>query len=405
MQHENSDDPFGFWNDEPTRQLKRTQAGTRAHGDDPTVALRRIEPRRPETRMVPVVRSQRARPLPDAHLPRNPLITRLGVLIGVMLLLVPLALSLRNDKPRVRAAEIAAVETVPVGKLPAAAPTEAPTTLLATTSVLVTPVPSPPPVVVTSPSPTEAPTVAPTEPTAAPTTTAAPVKKKKAATTTTQAPPATISQAADKASCALTYVVAKNDAWSSIASRAKVTMKALLAANGATVNTVLLPGKTICLPEGAAAPGPAATSPPSTKPPSTNPPATNPPRTTPTTQPTTPPATTAPATTQPAPPPNVYTRAQVAQIIRDVWPDDLEDEAIRVATRESNLIPTVHNSCCYGLFQIYYTAHKAWLASMGITSAAQLYDPRVNATAALALYNSNGWAPWATSTPTTTAVA
>ena len=78
-----------------------------------------------------------------------------------------------------------------------------------------------------------------------------------------------------------------------------------------------------------------------------------------------------------------------------MWPDNLEDQAIAIATRESNLVPTVRNYCCYGLFQIYYTAHQTWLAAMGITSAAQLYDPRVNATAALALYNSNGWAPWA----------
>jgi hypothetical protein len=171
-------------------------------------------------------------------------------------------------------------------------------------------------------------------------------------------------------------------------------MKDLLAVNNATIQSVLLPGKDICLPAGAVAPATPSTNPATTQPPATQPKATSPA----TTQPTTPPGTTVPATTQPAPPPNVYTKAQVAQIIRDVWPDDLEDEAIRIATRESNLIPTVRNSCCYGLFQIYYTAHRTWLASIGITSAAQLYDPRVNATAALALYNNNGWAPWATGT-------
>lgn len=172
-------------------------------------------------------------------------------------------------------------------------------------------------------------------------------------------------------------------------------MKSLLAANGATVNTLLLPGKTICLPSGATAPAPAVTNPPATtQPPTTQPKA-------PTS--TQPPATTAPPSTQPPAPANTYTRDQAAQIIRDVWPDDLEDEAVRIATRESNLIPTAHNYCCYGLFQIYYTAHRTWLANMGITSAAQLYDPRVNATAALALYRNSGWAPWATTTPTSTA--
>ena len=32
---------------------------------------------------------------------------------------------------------------------------------------------------------------------------------------------------------------------------------------------------------------------------------------------------------------------QVAQIIRDIWPDDQEDKAIAIATRESNLKPGV----------------------------------------------------------------
>ena len=60
------------------------------------------------------------------------------------------------------------------------------------------------------------------------------------------------------------------------------------------------------------------------------------------------------------------------------------------------VIPTVRNSCCYGLFQIYYGANKASLNSWGITSAAQLYDPQVNAYAAYAMYlRANGWGPWA----------
>ena len=382
MQNDNSDDPYGFWNDEPTRQLKRTQVGTRAHA---------------ETRMVPVVRMDRTRQIPELR-PRNPLVTRIAVMAGVTLLLIPLALSMRDDRPQVRAAEISGVDTIQVGKLPPPAPTQAtiapatdaPTTTIAETTT-VPPTPVPTEAVVVTPAPTE------------PATTAAKKKVVPKSTTTVKpaAPAAAAAQSADKAACALTYTVVKNDAWSTIASRAKVSMKSLLAANGATINSLLLPGRSICLPTGAVAPGPPATNAPVAKPPSTTAPATTQPKPTPT-QPTTPPATTAPPTTQPKPPPNVYTKAQVAQIIRDVWPDDLEDEAIRIATRESNLIPTVRNSCCYGLFQIYYTAHRTWLASMGITSAAQLYDPRVNATAALALYNNSGWAPWATSTPTTT---
>ena len=368
MQNDNSDDPYGFWSDEPTRQLKRTQVGARAHT---------------ETRMVPVVRMDRTRQIPELH-PRNPLVTRIAVMAGVTLLLIPLALSLRDDRSHVRTATIQGVDTILVGKLPPPAPTQAtiapatdaPTTTLAETTI-VPPTPAPTEAVLVTPAPTQPPTTA--------------AKKKTAPkSTTTVAPAATATQSADKAPCPLPYTVVKNDAWSTIASRAKVSMKSLLAANGATINTLLLPGKTICLPVGAVAPAPPATTAPATTQPKPTP-----------TQPAPPPGTTSPPVTQPPAPANTYTRAQAAQIIRDVWPDDLEDEAIRIATRESNLIPTVRNSCCYGLFQIYYAAHRTWLASMGITSAAQLYDPRVNATAALALYNISGWAPWATSTPTT----
>jgi LysM repeat protein len=371
MQHDNSDDPWGFWQDEPTRQLKRTQAGTRSHGD---------------TGMVPVVRMDRTRPLPEPHV-HNPLLTRVSVMVGAILLLVPVALSLRDDKPQVRAADIKTVDTIEVGELPPAPTTvtlpPAPTTFLITTAAPVTPAPTA--AVVATPAPTEPPT------------TATPVKKKVAPKTTTPAtaPPVAATQAADKV-CNSTYTVAKGDAWSTIASRANVSMKDLLAANNATTQSLLLPGRDICLPAGAVAPAPPTTKPATTKPATTQPPTTQP-KPAPT-QPTTPPATSAPATTQPPAPPNVYTKAQAAQIIRDVWPDDLEDEAIRIATRESNLIPTVHNSCCYGLFQIYYSAHRTWLAGQGVTSAAQLYDPHVNATVALALYNNNGWAPWATAT-------
>ena len=394
MQHDNSDDPFGFWKNEPTRQLKRTQTGTRAHTDTGATA-------RAETQMIPVIRTDRTRPMPALHRPRNPLLTRIALMAGVTVLLVPFALSLRDDHPQVQASEVQGIDTVLVGKMPAPAPTLIPAETAAPTTLAPTPVPSPPSTA--APAATVA-TAAPTEP---PTTAPKVTKKPVAKTTTTVAAapkPAAATQSADKA-CVSTYTVASGDSWSTIANRAQITMKVLLAANNATVKTVLLPGRSVCLPTGAVAPGPPSTKPPSTtqpKPATTVPkPATTVPKPA-TTQPATPPVTTPPATTQPPPPANTYTKAQVAQIIRDVWPDDLEDEAIRIATRESNLVPTVRNYCCYGLFQIYYSAHRTWLASMGITSAGQLYDPLVNATAAYALYRNSGWAPWATTTPTTT---
>jgi hypothetical protein len=89
-----------------------------------------------------------------------------------------------------------------------------------------------------------------------------------------------------------------------------------------------------------------------------------------------------------------WTKAQVEQVIRDVWPDDLEDHAIAIARRESNLIPTAHNWCCYGLFAIYFQVGKRFLNSIGVTSAAQLSDPVTNARAAYAMYRASGWKPW-----------
>jgi hypothetical protein len=99
-------------------------------------------------------------------------------------------------------------------------------------------------------------------------------------------------------------------------------------------------------------------------------------------------ATSAPATTR------TWTAAEVTQVIRDVWPDELEDKAIAIATRETRLIPTAHNWCCHGIFAIYFEAGKRLLATLGITSIAQLYDPVVNSTAAYAIYQAAGWDPW-----------
>lgn len=99
--------------------------------------------------------------------------------------------------------------------------------------------------------------------------------------------------------------------------------------------------------------------------------------------------------THPAVRDNLPSGATVEQIIRFVWPDDTEDRAVRIATRESRLVPTARNACCYGLFQINYAVHRSWLADIGVTSPAQLLDPGTNARAALTLYDRAGWQPWA----------
>ena len=156
------------------------------------------------------------------------------------------------------------------------------------------------------------------------------------------------------ASCANgTYTVVKGDGWLAIAKKVGATSKALLAANNATTSTALFPGRSVCLPAGATSGSTAA-------------------------------GTTATVAVR------AYTAAENEAIIRSVWPDELEEEALRIARRESNLKNNAKNSCCYGLFQIHWNAHKSWLAGIGVTSASQLLDPNVNTTAAYTLYQRSG---------------
>ena len=210
------------------------------------------------------------------------------------------------------------------------------------------------------------------------------------------APELTTTVVADEAAerqerCAIDYEVVGGDFWIRLADASGLSLKEILAANNATVDTPLFPGKTICLPAGATVPAPPTTAAPTTAAPTTAapPPATAPPT-------TAAPTTAAPATTvKPVVTYPTIAAAAAAQIIRDVWPDDLEGRAIEIATRESTLIVTAKNSCCYGLFQINWEPHKAWLAGLGVTSPDQLFDAATNARAAYTLYQrAGGWGPW-----------
>lgn len=183
--------------------------------------------------------------------------------------------------------------------------------------------------------------------------------------------------------CNNPYEVVKGDGWIVIAKRAGVTTKQLLAANGATAKTKLYPDRSICLPKGAS-----VTTAPSTTAPAA--PAAAPKKKKGTTP--APPAAAPPTTAVQV---RTYTASEVEAIIRQVWPDDLEDKAIQIATRESRLKPTARNWCCSGLFQIYYSVHSKWLKDIGVTNADQLLDPNVNAAAAYVLYQRAGsWKPW-----------
>ena len=84
--------------------------------------------------------------------------------------------------------------------------------------------------------------------------------------------------------------------------------------------------------------------------------------------------------------------------IKQFWPEDLQDIALRIAYRESNYIPSVTGCSgkCTGLFQIMYSVHRSWLVSLGITNQDQLKDPEINARAAYHLFKITGedWSPW-----------
>jgi LysM repeat protein len=162
---------------------------------------------------------------------------------------------------------------------------------------------------------------------------------------------ATVASSAEASTCAATYTVKSGDSWWRIAEKNNTNLRKVLTLNNAKKTTKLLVGKTVCVP------GPA----------------------------------------QVAAPAQTFKRAEVVQFIRDAWPDELEERALAIAQRESKLQPGVVNrsGCCYGLFQIYYRWHKTWLPNVGVNSAQDLLDPRLNAIAAYRMYQrNNSWGPW-----------
>ena len=161
----------------------------------------------------------------------------------------------------------------------------------------------------------------------------------------------TVASSAHASKCAATYTVKSGDSWWRIAEKNNTNLRKVLALNSAKKTTKLLVGNTVCVP--------------------------------------------APA--QVVPSAQTFTRAEVVQFIRDAWPDELEERALAIAQRESKLQPRAVNGskCCYGLFQIYYRWHKTWLPNVGVNSAQDLLNPRLNAIAAFRMYQrNNGWGPW-----------
>jgi LysM repeat protein len=396
---EDSNEELEFWSSVPEGRFDRFSVrrqhakAAKQHRTSRPVGSRSHD----DTQSIPVV-ADPATPLANLDTPHvDPLLRRMGTMAVVIALLVPIALALRSgDEPARDAAlkpQISTVAVSPAASIAAdtaqvAAPAAAPAIEAApVTTIDIDALPEAVPVHTEAPK-----AAAPKAATAGAGTASAGTSPARAATATAVATESASGQSriasapAARPTCTKTYTVKSGDAWISIAKRAGVTTKALLKANGATAKTAIHPGRDICLPADANMPAAAtgttpATAPATTAKPSQKSAAPEPKSTT--------------TTAAPVPPARVYSRAEVTQIIREVWPDDLEEEAIRIATRESNLRPSAKNFCCYGLFQIYYNVHKGWLSQLGITSGSQLWDPRTNATAALALYaRSNSFAPW-----------
>ncbi len=165
------------------------------------------------------------------------------------------------------------------------------------------------------------------------------------------------------ASCT-SFIVERGDSWSLLADYAGVGLAAMLKANNATSRTVILPGQSLCVPKGAVFSRPGT-------------------------------SVEAEAVTPKLVLPKVrLSAAESTAIIREVFPDKLERRALKIAQRESRLNHVAHSWCCLGLFQIYFGANKTFLGTLGITNASQLLDARTNATAAYAMYQRSGWAPW-----------
>ena len=338
-----------------------------------------------------------AEPRPSRQPGIDPLIARLGALAVVVTLAAPLLLGItasgsepEADRGDTLPAALSGVSSTdgPDAPAPSAAQDATATTPIDATTSADTAAP-------TSDAAQSDATVAASDPIAAGASEtamleAAPESEPESDASSPTAEPAT-TPAAMVDPCGADYELGDGDYWIRIADAAGVSLAELLAVNNASVDTVLVPGSTICLPVGAATPAPPTTATPNRTPAAAAPAGSGTSTQTPA---TTAAPTTAPTTTSP-PRPAAVPESDAAAIIRDVWPDELEDRALEIAWRESNHRSNVNNYCCYGLFQIYYSVHRSWLASLGIDSAQDLFDPRANAIAAYTLYQrAGGWGPW-----------
>ena len=372
-----------------------------------------VEPDPGATTRVPVVDARRRRPPAAAESTGSarrldPLLARVGAVAIVTTLLVPLAIGLRSgDSADTLTSADVSSSVEPVAESAPPPSTSESNVPAPVGSVALDPSTLPPAIPADSGDRAEAPAAPVASDTATSADTSEPVADSPSESAVAaddsievkasdgDTPRGTVAGVSSDPICAVDYIVQSGDYWIGIADGAGVQLAELLEANSANPSTPLYPGADICLPAGSTIPAttvaPATTAAPTTAAPTTAAPTTAAPTTAaPTTAAPTTAAPTTPAPTTPPAGPD-----EITQIIRDAWPDDLEDRALQIAFRESRYVPTAKNFCCYGLFQIYWEVHDSWLDGIGVTSADQLYDPSINAQAAYALYQrAGGWGPW-----------
>ena len=160
--------------------------------------------------------------------------------------------------------------------------------------------------------------------------------------------------------CAGTYTVVAGDYWIRFVDSSGATLDEWLAANDAAPDTELHVGDELCIPAGAQAPTPtvAETAPPEPATPATEaaqvPAPTAPPETSPPPPPPPPVETAAPAPVENRRTGRVATTDEVQAMIREIWPDDIEERALQIAYNEAKWRPDLNNWCCYGVFALYF---------------------------------------------------
>ena len=102
-------------------------------------------------------------------------------------------------------------------------------------------------------------------------------------------------------------------------------------------------------------------------------------------------STTAAPPAQVSAPPN--TSCSTQDLIRAIWPDDVEDWAIGIAWRESRCSNVQNSEGASGQFQLMIPLHSAFMVA--VCGSADWANPECNIRTALKLYEGVGKGPWA----------